>query len=313
MYNELYGLRKDPFRVSPDPSFLFLTDQHREALSGLTYAILQRSGFVVLTGEIGTGKTTLLARILRFLPANRLQFSKIVNPILTPAEFFELVLLEFGLRDIPTNKAQRLWMLQNLVAEGRREGKVSVLIVDEAQNLTPEVLEEIRMLGNYEEAELPCLQVLLVGQTELDDTLNRDDLRQLKQRISARFTLGPLAPTEVGDYMRHRWMSAGGKEMPFTPEAIADVAYISRRIPRVINALCDNALLVAFAGRSTTVLHTHVREAAEKLDLGEAPGATEPDESETASELKPELQPPLQVLTHKPSLWNRWVSRHESA
>src|SRR6516225_9025045 len=117
MYNHLFGLRKDPFRVIPDPSSLFLTDQHREALSGLTFAILQRSGVVVLTGEVGTGKTTLLARILRFLPASKLQYSQIVNPILTPSEFLELALLEFGLRDIPSNKGQRLWMLRNLVLE----------------------------------------------------------------------------------------------------------------------------------------------------------------------------------------------------
>jgi general secretion pathway protein A len=271
MYNHLFGLCKDPFRVTPDPSFLFLTDQHREALSGITFAILERSGVVVLTGEVGTGKTTLLARILRFLPASKLQYSQIVNPILTPSEFLELALLEFGLRDIPSNVGQRLWMLRNLVLAGQREGKVSVLIVDEAQKLSLEVLEEIRMIGNCEEAERPSLQILLVGQTEFDETLNREDMRSLKQRISVRFTLGPLAPAEVGEYMRHRWVSAGGTELPFTPEAIEDVVYASQRIPRLINALCDNALLAAFKQNSLRVLDRHVREAAAKLDLGEIP------------------------------------------
>jgi general secretion pathway protein A len=305
MYNHLFGLRKDPFRVAPDPSFLFLTDQHREALSGLTFAILQRSGFVVLTGEVGTGKTTLLARILRFLPASKLQFSQILNPILTPSEFLELALLEFGLRDIPSNKGQRLWMLRNLVLEGQRQGKVSVLIVDEAQKLSLDVLEEIRMLGNYEEADIPSLQILLVGQTEFEETLRREAMRPLKQRIGLRFTLGPLAPAEVGEYMRHRWVSAGGTELPFTPEAIADVAYASRRIPRVINALCDNALLAAFKENSLRVLDRHVREGAAKLDLGEIPlreKAAEPEPMEQITVPKP-----------KPSLWNRWASRHQSA
>jgi general secretion pathway protein A len=305
MYNHLFGLRKDPFRVTPDPSSLFLTDQHREALSGLTYAILQRSGFVVLTGEVGTGKTTLLTRILRFLPPGKLQFSQIVNPVLTPSEFLELALLEFGLGDIPSNKGQRLWMLRNLVLEGQREGKVSVLIVDEAQKLSLDVLEEIRMLGNYEEAERPSLQILLVGQTEFNETLNREDMRPLKQRIGVRFTLGPLALAEVGEYMRHRWVSAGGTELPFTPEAIADVAYASHRIPRVINALCDNSLLAAFKEHSLRVLDRHVREEAAKLDLGEIPLREET--------VKPEAPARITVPKVKPSLWNRWVSRHQSA
>lgn len=305
MYNHLYGLRKDPFRVAPDPSSLFLTDQHREALSGLTLAILQRSGFVVLTGEAGTGKTTLLARILRFLPASKLQFSQIVNSILTSSEFLELVLIEFGLRDIPSNKGQRLRMLRNLVLEGQHEGKVSVLIVDEAQKLSLEVLEEIRMLGNYEEAERPSLQILLVGQNEFNQTLNREDMRPLKQRIGARFTLGPLAPAEVGEYMRQRWVCAGGTELPFTPEAIADVAYASHRIPRVINALCDNALLAAFKENSLRVLDRHVREEAAKLDLDAIPLREET--------LKPKAPARIAVPKPKPSLWDRWVSRHQSA
>jgi general secretion pathway protein A len=304
MYNHVYGLRKDPFRVMPDPSLLFLTDQHREALSGLTFAILQRSGFVVLTGEVGTGKTTLLARILRFLPTSRLQYCQIVNPVLTPSEFLELVLLEFGLRDIPANKAQRLWMLRNLILEGQRQGKVSVLVVDEAQKLSLELLEEIRMLGNYEDAEQPCLQILLVGQSEFDETLNRQDMRPLKQRISVRFTLRPLAPAEVGEYMRHRWVSAGGTELPFTPEAIEDIAYASKRIPRLINSLCDNALLAAFKENSLRVLHRHVREEAAKLDLGEIPRREEPVKTEA---------PEDRIVSPKPSMWSRWVSRDQSA
>jgi type II secretory pathway predicted ATPase ExeA len=161
------------------------------------------------------------------------------------------------------------------------------------------------MLGNYEEPDVPSLQILLVGQTEFEETLKREAMRPLKQRIGLRFTLGPLAPTEVGEYMRHRWVSAGGTELPFTPEAVADVAYASRRIPRVINALCDNALLAAFKENSLRVLDRHVREGAAKLDLGEIPlreKAAEPEPMEQITVPKP-----------KPSLWNRWASRHQSA
>jgi len=271
MYNESFGLCKSPFSLTPDPAFLFLTEQHREALVGLTCAILQRRGFAVLSGDAGTGKTTLLARILQFLPASRLQFSVILNTTLTPSEFLELALLDFGVTDVPSSKAQRLWKLRNLLLQGQREGKVSALIVDEAHKLSPEVLEEIRMLGNFEEAEQKCLQILLVGQSELDKTLNREELRQLKQRISVRLSLAPLAPTQVGEYIRHRWLRAGGTEHPFSTEAVEDVARASQGIPRVINALCDNALISAFAQRSSRVLDSHVREAAVDLDLGELP------------------------------------------
>jgi len=304
MYNESFGLRKDPFSLTPDPSFLFLTDQHREALSGLTFAILQRRGFAALTGQVGTGKTTLLARILRFLPASKLQFSKIVNPTLTPAEFLELALLEFGVTDIPSNKGKRLWALQNLIFEGQQVGKVTALIVDEAQKLSPEVLDEIRMLANLEKTDHPFLQILLVGQPEFEAILNREDMRPLKQRIGVRFTLGPLAPSEVGEYMRHRWLRAGGGELPFSPEAIEDVACVSQRIPRLINSVCDNALLAAFADNSKRVLDSHVRRAAASLDLDGLPLREAPVEADPPA--------PTPAAPSK-SRWNRWVSRHESA
>jgi general secretion pathway protein A len=312
MYIESFGLRKDPFSLTPDPAFLFLTQQHREALVGLTGAILQRKGFAVLTGDAGTGKTTLLARVLQFLPTNQLQFSVIVNPTLTPAEFLELALLDFGVTDVPSSKAQRLWKLQNLLLQGQREGKVSALIVDEAHKLTTEVLEEIRMLGNFEEAGQKFLQILLVGQSELDTTLNRQDLRQLKQRIGVRLSLAPLAPTEVGEYIRHRWLRAGGTDHPFSTEAIEDIAGASRGLPRVINSVCDNALILAFAEGSSRVLDKHVRGAAKDLDLGDLPvreGAARP--AATAA--------PVPGAESRWSRYTRWAGRfrftprHESA
>jgi len=298
MYEEKFGLRKSPFGLTPDPSFLFLTEQHREALCGLTLAILQRKGFTVLTGEAGTGKTTLLARVLQFLPPSKLQFSAILNPTVTPAEFLELALLDFGLTEVPASKAQRLWKLRDVLLQGQREGKVTALIVDEAHKLSAELLEEIRMLGNFEDAEQKYLQILLVGQTELDATLNREDLRQLKQRIGFRLSLGPLDLHEVGEYIRHRWVKAGGTEHPFSMEAIDRIAQASRGIPRVINALCDNALIAAFAENAPYVRESHVREVAADLDfasLSADPAVKRADEA------------PAEIA--KPARWARWVDR----
>ena len=259
MYNQWLDLRKLPFTLTPDPAFLFLTDQHREAVMGLTSAILQRKGFIVLTGDAGTGKTTLLARILQFLPPSQLQSSVIFNTTLTPAEFLESVLLDFGATDVPSSKALRLRMLKNLILQGEREGRVSALIIDEAHNLSREVLEEIRMLGNFEEAEKKYLQILLIGQNELDKTLAREDMRQLKQRISVRLSLAPLAAAQIEEYIQHRWLRAGGAEHPFSPEALEGIAHASRGIPRVINAICDRALVSADGGRCPQVLDSHVR------------------------------------------------------
>lgn len=301
MYRELFGLQKDPFRLSPDPSFLFLTDQHREAISGLTLAILQRKGLVVFTGGIGTGKTTLLARVFQFLPASRLQFSLINNPTLTPSEFLELALLEFGLTEIPSGKARRIIKLLNLVVEGRQEGKVSALIVDEAHLLSPQVLEEIYLLGSLEEPEERFLQIVLVGQPELEQSLNREQARQLQNSIGLRMTLGPLAPAEVGEYMRHRWLRAGGAELPFSPEAIQETALVSQNIPRLINILSDNSLISATADHSSIVQDYHVRQAAESLNL-EAPSRRE-------EPAKLPLPEPVAPPAGKLSSWNRLAGK----
>jgi general secretion pathway protein A len=277
MYIQSYGLNRNPFNMTPDPAFLFMTAQHREALAGLAYSILQRKGFMVLTGEAGTGKTTLLAKVLQFMPANRLQFSLILNPTLTASEFLELAMLDFGVTDVPASKAQRIWRLQSLLFEGRKKGKISVLVIDEAHKLSPEVLEEVRLLGNFEEAEQKLIQILLVGQSELDESLNRQDLRQLKQRIAIRLSIGPLSPGEVGPYLSHRWTVAGGERIPFATPAVDAVADLSRGIPRVINSLCDNALTLTFSEGLTTVEARHVQMAADDLRIAaRQPGLLKP-------------------------------------
>ncbi|MEP6539842.1 MAG: AAA family ATPase, partial [Bryobacteraceae bacterium] len=283
------------------------------SLVGLTYAILERKGFAVLTGEVGTGKTTLLARVLQFIPSARLQFSLVLNPTLTPAEFLEMALLDFGMKDIPSSKAQRLWKLQNLLLQGQREGKVTALIVDEAHKLSPEVLEEIRLLGNFEEADQKLLQILLVGQPELDDVLNREDLRQLKQRVAVRLAIGPLAAAEVGQYIRHRWLRAGGTQPPFSANAVADIAEISRGIPRLINSVCENALTLAFAEGSYSLVESrHVLAAA--VDLHLSPVVPVPNPAARQQQSIPTIPAPATTVLAEPpqqriSLWQQWMEK----
>jgi general secretion pathway protein A len=290
MYNESFGLQRSPFNLTPDPEFLYLTAQHREALAGLTYAILARKGFVVLTGNAGTGKTTLLTRILEHLPVSRIQSSVIVNPTLTPSEFLEATLLDFGLTDIPSSKAQRIGMLQSFLWTGHREGKVTALIVDEAHKLSLELLEEIRLLGNFESANEKLLQIVLIGQSELDELLNRENLRQFKQRISMRLVIEPLAGTEIAQYIRYRWIKAGGSEPPFSADAITGIGEASQGIPRVINVLCDNALLRAFGEASATVESRHVLAICRELQFA-APLPTAAPESRPVVVDAPTLQP----------------------
>ena len=274
MYQSFFGLKKEPFAMTPDPAFLFMTGAHREALAGLTYAILGGKGFVVLTGDAGTGKTTLLTKMLRSIPPARASFSVVLNPTLSPDEFLELALLDFGVAEVPASKAQRLLLLRNFLTESRQQGRISVLVVDEAHKLAPPVLEEIRLLSNFELADAKLLQIVMAGQNELANVLNREDLRQLKQRISVRLTLPALSRTDVEHYVRHRWTKAGGTPAhPFTAEAVGQIAQWSTGIPRLVNVLCDNALVIAFGEGATEVTAKHVAEVAADLDLRAGAGA----------------------------------------
>jgi len=267
MYEPFFGFKRKPFSLTSDPSFLFLNDRSREALAGITYAISERKGLMVLTGDAGTGKSTMLARVLRYLPAD-VHTCNVMSPTLTGSEFLEMILLDFGVASIPESKTQRLQKLRQLLARNREERKISVLIVDEAHKLSREVLEEIRLLGNFESPDEKLLQVLLAGQPELADVLNGDDMRQFKQRIAVRLRLEPLAETEVGPYIACRCREAGGPEPhPFAPEAVALIARCSRGIPRLINSICDSALLLAFAEESKQVSEPQVQSVAEDLEL----------------------------------------------
>jgi general secretion pathway protein A len=261
--------------MSPDPRFLFFTPSHREALAGLMYGILNRKGFVALIGDAGTGKTSLLRRVLQAVSGNK---SLVVNPSVNASEFIKLVMVNFGIDPIPSDKAEQLLAFENFLKRSQEEGRLCVLVVDEAQRLTPSVLEEIRMLTNFELPEGKLLQIVLAGQSELRDLLNRPDLWQLKQRIAMRLTLKPLSGLEeIRTYIRHRWATAGGSDtLPFSEEAIGLIAKYSTGIPRMVNVVCDNALLLAFAEGTLLVTADQVRAAAGELDLGDLPASVAP-------------------------------------
>ena len=269
MYESFFGLEKAPFTLSPDPRFLYSGERARDAFAGLLHGILNQRGFVVMTGESGTGKSTLIRAVLNEIPRERIASSLIFNPVVKPEEFLELALLDFGLNPVPATKPQRLAMLNDFLLQNHREGKISALFVDEAHTLTPELLEEIRLLTNFETAETKLLQIVLAGHTELDEMLDRHDLRQLKQRIAVRINLFPLpSAVEVGRYMQCRWQRAGAsQDLPFEDAAITAVARYSGGIPRTINSLCDNTLMVAFASGSTSIPASIVEEIAMELRL----------------------------------------------
>jgi general secretion pathway protein A len=269
MYYSFFGLSRSPFSMTPDPKALFLTDSHREALAGLSYAVMQRKGFVVLEGQAGTGKTTLLRRLLQMLPQTEALTSMVVNPVLTAAEFLELLLMNFNVGDLPESKAQRLKCLEQLLQGARRDGKVPVLIIDEAHKLNNEVLEEIRLLTNYETDDCKLLQIVLTGQPELRDLLNRPDLWQLKQRVAVRLRIDPLSPDQVKQYIQYRWNRADATTpLPFSDGVVATIAARSKGIPRLINSICDNALLAAFADNTRMVSPQTLEEVVRDLDLG---------------------------------------------
>jgi general secretion pathway protein A len=275
MYNAFFGLKKNPFGMSPDSEFLFLTARHREAVAGLTYAITERKGFLALTGPVGTGKTTALTWVLERLSRKHVNTCVILNPMLTQGEFLETVLLGFGIGEMPDSKPKRLRMLENFLVSTNESGKTSALIVDEAHKLTPELLEEIRLMGNFERCGEKLLQILLIGQSELDDLLNRPDLCQLKQRICVRLTIEPLDRSELEHYVQHRWAKAGGQNAPFPPRVIDRLFHWSGGIPRLVNAVSDNALMIAFAENQTVLRTEYIDSVAQDLRLV-APVAKEP-------------------------------------
>jgi general secretion pathway protein A len=253
MYNAFFGFSESPFSLSPDPAFFYRSEQHEEALANLVYGVQARKGFIVLSGEVGTGKTTMLECLRDYLEAQYIEFAFIFNSRINAEQFFEMIAYDLDLPCARTSKTEVLFALNQLLVEQAAEGRTVVLIVDEAHNLDWDVLEEIRLLGNLENRNGKLLQIILAGQPELDRKLDAPNLRQLKQRIVLRCNLQPFTLRDAVEYMESRLEIAGMPEQTiFTEEMMAEIHLRSQGIPRLINAICDNLLLTAFAAESKT-------------------------------------------------------------
>lgn len=268
MYLEFYGLKERPFNLSPDPRFLYLTPAHREALSQLVYGIQERKGFIVLTGEVGTGKTTLLHSLIGQLDGMA-EVALVVHSALPFDELLEYALEDFGVKVHTTSPAQRLFAFNEFLIERHRAGQNCVLILDEAQNLSVETLEQVRLLSNFEMPSAKLLQILLVGQPELKAHLELDQLRQLRQRIGLRCSIHPLQPDEAQEYIQSRLRIAGVDDPSiFTQEAMTRVTAYAGGIPRVINMVCDHALLFGYADQKRPIDIQMIEQAIGYLEEG---------------------------------------------
>jgi general secretion pathway protein A len=269
MYLSFYGLRETPFAPTPDPKFLFQSARHREALAQLIYGVRERKGFIVLTGEIGTGKTTLLRTLLERLNADT-PVAYVHNSALSIEGLLEYVLQDWGVKSTAASHAQRLFELNEFLIDQHRKGGTPVLVIDEAQNLSVETLEAVRMLSNFETTNQKLMQILLVGQPELRVKLDLPELRQLKQRIGLRCHIAPLSAEETRLYIRHRLRIAGALDAGiFTDGAIQKVTDYSGGTPRVVNIVCDHCLLSGFADSKKRIDAGTVTEAIEYLEEGE--------------------------------------------
>ena len=266
MYLEYYGLRQAPFDITPNPRFLFHSTKHREAFNHLLYGIRERKGFVQLTGEVGAGKTTLCRALLEQLDSN-FSTALIMNPVLNPDEMIKAIATEFGLNVKGLDRLETVSAISEFLLKQIEQGKETVLIIDEAQNLTEELLEQIRLLSNIETDDRKLLQIVLMGQPELRDRLNSQKLRQLRQRITVRFHLAPLTRVEVALYIRHRLKVSGANGTPaFTMPAFWRIYNYTHGIPRLVNAVCDKALLASYVKRSSRVTYWMVGRAIRELE-----------------------------------------------
>jgi general secretion pathway protein A len=270
VYKQFFKLRRNPFELTPDPSFLFPTKRHNEALAALYYGVRRHTGFVVMTGEVGTGKTLLVRCLLELLRRTDVGFAYVFNTRLSPLEFIRYIAGDLGIPVTGKAKDELLLELSAFLVQRHRKRLTTLLVVDEAHHLSPDVLEEVRLLTNLETSQEKLLQILLVGQPELDDKLDSWELRQLKQRVALRCHLEPLMADETKEYVRRR-LQVAGAEVPaqiFPDVTIAQVHRYSRGIPRLINTICENALVGAYARQTPTIPPETIEEVAADLRLG---------------------------------------------
>lgn len=256
MYKHFYGLTRSPFEISPDPFFLLPTPRHNEALAALYYGVRRYKGFVVMTGEVGTGKTLLLRCLLDLFARSHIAYACVFNPALSPLQFLQYVMGEFGLQGNGKTKGEMLVELSHFLMARHRQGYSTVLVVDEGQVLDRATLEEIRLLTNLETTQHKLLQIVLVGQSELEETLACPNLRQLRQRIALWCRLEPFTEQETARYIARRLEVAGlsaSRQPLFSPEAVSAIHHFSRGIPRLINIVCDNCLIASYGQQAPTV------------------------------------------------------------
>ncbi len=265
MYLEYLGLRENPFSVTTDPSFLYLSKRHREALSHMIYGIRERKGFIEITGEVGTGKTTLCKALLRQLDANT-KTALVLYSGLSELQLLQTIVQDFGLNPTQANRLRLFTLFNRFLLEQADLGNNIVLIIDEAQNLSLRVLEQIRMLSNLETDKAKLIQIVLVGQPQLQEKLNLPSMRQLQQRIGVRYHILPLDFDEVRTYIEHRLRLAGGNgTLSWTDEAIQEVYQCSKGVPRLINLLCDRTLLACYVFQVRLVDSELVRRSYQEL------------------------------------------------
>jgi general secretion pathway protein A len=270
MYKSFFGLKENPFNVNPDPRFLFLTKQIEEALTGLMYGVQTRKGFITLTGEVGTGKTTLINRLLDWLHQRRARTAFLFNSRMNSNQLFDFILAEFDIPCDSKSKSQQLMKLNHWLLDRYRTGETVVLIIDEAQNLTYPVLEEIRMLTNLETSTDKLIQIVLSGQPELEEKLKLPQLRQLRQRIMLRCKTTPLSKEQTHQYVAERLKTAGALgELIFGAQAVDTVHLYSLGIPRVINLLCEHSLVNAFVEQQRPIQPNIVEDVAREFQLDE--------------------------------------------
>jgi general secretion pathway protein A len=286
MYTEYYGLVRAPFEMLPDPSFLYLGEAHREGLATLVYAVNSGKGFVMLTGEVGTGKTTLLHALLGQLDSTT-NSAFIFNPRLDPLGFFRMLFEELGVGPACDSKAEYLLALNRYLIEKLAANERVLLIVDEAQNLSAELLEEIRLLSNLETPTSKLIQIMLVGQPELQELVDKPELRQLRQRIALRHQLRPFNQTEILEYVNERLAKAGytGRGL-FSKKAIRALFEVTEGSPRMINNVCDGALLLGYARVKMSIGPDEIWEVAQDLGLAAK------DDAESGREQSPSGSPP---------------------
>ena len=266
MYLEFFKLKEAPFNITPDPHYLFFSHQHRAAYDHVMYGIRQRKGFIQLTGEVGSGKTTLCRAVLAEL-GRAVQTALILNPCLTEAQLMRAILKDFGLKTTGKDMLNLIETLNAFLLEKMQQGENVALLIDEAQDLSPQVMEQIRLLSNLETDQQKLIQIVLVGQPELKQRLASHDLRQLRQRITVRYHISPLTLEETTVYISHRLTVAGSDgSIRFEPGAVSLVFKFSRGVPRLINALCDNVLLAAFVAGTREIDAKCVKKGIEQLE-----------------------------------------------